>query len=136
MKQRVEKYLPSAIKAVENNILEKDKVKSQFKGYISSFGAAIIQTGLIPAVAFYSVKAGAEEDRNKVIDAIWEILQQNEQASIDPNARNLLHFLVEQYREGKDLSAIKSKIMDATTALKLAVRTFQIEKEEKNSKNK
>ncbi len=134
MKQRVEKYLPFALEAVtETKIAEGNplSVSNEYKGYISSFGAAIIQTGLIPAVAFYSVKARAEKDRNKIPKAILHILKKSDE--INENVDDLLKYLVDHY--DADLSQIKSKIMDATTALKLAIRTFPITKNKKDESN-
>ena len=42
-----------------------EAIPSNFKGYISSFGASIIQSGLIPTLAFYSQKENAEEDNRR-----------------------------------------------------------------------
>ncbi len=129
MKKRVERYIPKAIDAVEVYIAQDGKVKKQFKGYIASFGAAVIQTGLIPAVAFYSVQAGAEADRGKIIDAIQEILQRTGEVNMDKK-QSLLRFLVERFENGDDMSRWKEKVMDAATALKLAVRIFNVEKDD------
>jgi len=126
MKKRVENYLPSAIKAVEDIILNENPnnpIPRQFKGYISAFGAAVIQSGILPAVAFYSVKGGAEEDRTNVIRAIEYILNRQENYTYNDN-ETLLKYLVEHPNERENLTA---KIMDAATALKLALRTFKIE---------
>ncbi len=134
MKQRVEKYLPYALEAVtETKIAEGNplSVSNEYKGYISSFGAAIIQTGLIPAVAFYSVKARAEKDRNKIPAAILYILKKSGEINEDVN--DLLKYLVDHHDD--DLSQIKSKIMDAATAMKLAIRTFHIPKKQENESN-
>jgi len=128
MRKRVERYIPHAIKAVERNF--GTRVKKQFKGYIASFGAAVIQTGLIPAVAFYSVQAGAEEDRGKIVEAIKEILKETKEAEI--SQQSLLKFLIERYENGDDMNRWKEKVMDAATALKLAVRIFAID-DHKNS---
>ncbi len=127
MKTRVENYLPPAIKAVEKIILEGKTgkpVPRPFKGYISAFGAAVIQSGILPAVAFYSAKGGAEEDRTNVIRAIEYILNRQENFQYNDN-ETLLKYLVEHPAERENLTA---KIMDAATALKLALRTFEIEK--------
>ena len=126
MKKRVERYIPKAIEAVEVHIAQNRKVRKEFKGYIASFGAAVIQTGLIPAVAFYSVQAGAEADRGKIIDAIHEILRRTGEVNMYEK-QSLLKFLIERYEKGDDMSRWKEKVMDAATALKLAVRIFKIE---------
>ena len=55
MKKRIEEYLPDAIKLVsEVGIADAaGVVKNEFNGYFSSFGAAIVQSGLKPALAFF-----------------------------------------------------------------------------------
>ncbi len=127
MKQRVEKYIPAAIEAITTEKITKDngKIDKQFKGYISSFGAAIIQTGLIPAVAFYSVQGDADAERQKLIEAIKKILTDN--VEVIPNTQSLLRFLIERFESNDNMNLWKEKIMDAATALKLAVRTFEMD---------
>ena len=130
MKSQVEKFLPAALEAVNRHFMTDDqgqpreKIPKQFKGYISSFGAAVIQTGLLPAVAFYSVRGSAEEERGRVIEAIFYVLREND---IVANYNNLMQFLVANRQR---LDYFKPKIMDAATALKLALRTFPIEKQD------
>ena len=126
MKTRVEKYIPFAIKAAKNLIANKDnKIPKEFNGYISSFGAAIILSGLIPAVVFYSEKGGAVSDRQNLMKAIYAIINETEDYN-NINSNSLLDFLMEIKDDKKKFDYQKEKIMDAATALKLAVRTFDL----------
>jgi CRISPR-associated protein Cmr5 len=129
MKARIEKYLPAAIQAVEKIIRENnDPIPNEYKRYISSFGASVIQAGLLPAVAFYSSKASdsSSVDRTKVMDAILYILQQNETGI---NKQKLIDFVIDIINANTNIEVWKNKIMDAATALKLAIRTFEITKD-------
>lgn len=136
MKARIEKLMPAAIdkaselrKKDEKENLVKDKdgnyyIPKEFKSYISSFGASVIQSGLIPTLAFYSNSEGASEDRGLILEAIYKIL------NIKSESENLLKYVVEKYEDYKDYKDDKEllieKIMDAATALKLAIRTYKL----------
>ena len=63
MKQRIENYIPKAIELVKKVKIanEENEVKNEFNGYFSAFGAAIIQSGLKPALAFYANEKTAKE---------------------------------------------------------------------------
>ena len=125
MKSRIENLVPAAITAAEALIAEDGNgeklgyIPKEFKGYISSFGASVIQSGLIPALAFFSNDEGAKEDRSKILDVIYNILK------INSTSGNLLKYFVDEYTGDKEL--MKEKIMDAATALKLAIRTYKLD---------
>ena len=56
MNRRVEKYFPDILKMVNKEFYEEIKgqgIPSEYKGYISTFGAMVIQNGLIPALAYF-----------------------------------------------------------------------------------
>jgi CRISPR-associated protein Cmr5 len=118
MKSRIENYIPSALKEAEQ-LKTEGYIPKEFKGYISSFGAAAIQSGLIPALAFFS-NDGESRGRSKILEAIRNILN-------IPVNKSLLQYVVEYCNE-QDISKeiLKDKIMDAATALKLAIRTYQL----------
>ncbi len=109
MRKRIEAYIPKALEAIETlSISNKDgEVAKQFNGYISSFGASIRQAGLLATSLFYGEKGGAEEERQKVVQAIEEIIGKSIQQNI----------------EDKNL---KSEVEDAAVALKLAIRTYKL----------
>ncbi len=142
MKTRVEEYIPKAIIAVRECITEgKDEIAKEFNGYISSFGAAIIQSGLIPAVAFYSSKKqeekdkkekdGEDKDRRNLMKAIYAIVYYDDIDDVDDDCEKiqgdeLLKKLMEIKDDKNRFYNEKEKIMDAATALKLAIRTFKL----------
>jgi len=112
MRSRIESYIPRALEAVrETEIADRDGiVPSQYNGYIASFGASIRQAGLVATVLFYENSSGSEQDRSKVIKAIEYILDKK---------------LV---RDGKAVVS-RDEVDDAAVALKLAVRTFKMQKD-------
>lgn len=122
--------IPDAIEAAKNYLVENGKIKNEFNGYISSFGASIISAGLLPSVIFYSQK-GESADRNKIITCIQFILQKHGY----PNDFNLLKKIESLYRSTSNQSEINlltDKIFDAAIALKLAIRTFPKSKKEQS----
>ncbi|MCL3780860.1 type III-B CRISPR module-associated protein Cmr5 [Prolixibacteraceae bacterium JC049] len=118
MKQRIENYFPLALEALEEfEIVNNGNIKKPFNGYVSSFGASIIQSSLLPTIAFYkAVETSAEAEREKIIDAIFWIVNN----SVSPN--NLFEYV--QNHGNKEL--LVEKLLDAATALKLAIRTFNL----------
>ena len=123
MKKRIEKLIPDAIKVVGDKLKNKDnKIPSEYNGYISSFGASIIQSGLVPAVAFYANEnSKSDQDKYKLLEAIKELMK------IDTS---LLKYVCDNNNQ-----KTKEYIMDIATALKLAIRTYELEKDKpKNNK--
>ncbi len=121
MKKRVEKYIPFALEAVTEKIAKNGKVSSEFNGYISSFGASVISSGLLPAIAFYSNEnASTAEDRTKLMDAILFVLKKERS---DIKSAKLIHYPV-SYPDHD----CKNRVLDAAVALKLAIRTFELVK--------
>jgi len=121
MKKRIEKYLPTAMDIIEKVKIanENGNVNSKFNGYFSSFGAAIVLSGVKSALAFYSNKKTAKE-RVKILQAIYMLIIESEEV---PEETALLKYYIAN--ENSD-PLLKQKILDAATALKLAVRTYKL----------
>lgn len=128
MKKQIEKYIPVAVDAVVETPLCKDmKVSSEYKGYISALGASLMQSGLLPTLAFYSRNteiANTNEDRSLVLKAILHILKAHNRVG---NSTNLFSYACELQTKGyvEQLSILQQDITDAAIALKLAIRTFE-----------
>ena len=108
-KKRVEDMLPTALKQVSDNIANNGVVESKYFAYVASFGVSILQSGVYATELFYSTK-----ERKKILDAIKSLLGVSNKVSITTET--------------------KDEILDASTALKLAIRTFEKvdNKEEQN----
>lgn len=116
---KLERLLPLAIEAIEESeVVAEDKIKSQFKGYISSFGASVISSGLLPTIAFYSNQGGAEEKRELLLVAIHTVLRKQGQHL---NTNSLTEYVMAE----TNTALAKRRIFDACIAIKLAIRTFK-----------
>lgn len=121
--------IPKSIKALEvTGIVKNGKIESAFNGYISSFGASVIQTGLLASVAkFENHNSSTDADRPKLMKAILYLL--TDENSIEKGA--LLKYVIENQKNNPRL---KSEIEEAAIALKLTMRIFEFEnKEEENN---
>ena len=105
-----DEYLKKAIESIiEVKIFRDGYVPKEYNGYISTFGAAIRQAGLLATILFFeNDSSNALQDRKKVLRAIEYILD-IPQKSI----RNNLD---------------RDKIEMAAVALKLAIRTYKLKK--------
>jgi len=136
MNRRVEKLIPKAIKAAKHCIAENEEivkkyngaVPSEYNGYISAFGAAVLQSGLKAAIAFNeSASSKSAKNRRLLMLAILEIISgQNIQENSN---ETLLDYVLSRDTAGTKAET-KAEIMDAATALKLAIRTFELKKED------
>ena len=127
MKRRIEKLIPLAIAVLEDvGIADKETLKAfkEFKGYISSFGASVIQSGLLPAVIFFEQEENrAEKLRHLVPEAILLLTQRKYDEKIlykkDKKLSDHIYKSAHPEELAKDIS-------DAAVALKLALRTFNL----------
>ncbi len=143
--KNLEDILPKAIQAIDRNIKNhrNDAVKKEYEGYFSSFGASIIQSGLIPTLAFYSDGGNADPDttefrRNQFLQAIMYILDKDSNKQLleyvlenvysDFNYGNINYDFIRNKPDVKKMSKIRHKIIDASIALKLALRSYKLEK--------
>lgn len=92
-----------------------------FGGYISTFGASLVQAGLLPTVIFYENKKSEAKERYKVILALQKML--------NLNVPQMAVYLLQNKKS--DDQAYIAQVADAMVALKLALRMYN-EKEEKN----
>ena len=116
-KKRVEEYIPKALKVLEQEF-KNGVIPKAYNGYISSFGASIIQSGLKPTLAlFENQQANTEYNRGVLTELILKILDKNTQET------SLLKYVINNGNE--DL--LKEKIIDIAIAIKLSIRTFKLE---------
>lgn len=119
--KKLEKLIPLAMAAAESKLATDGKIRKEYKGYIASFGAKA-RAGLRPAVAeFENKSADSARDRTKLMQALLEIVLQYRRAAGTPPAR-----LMEYVLSAQNPRQAKQDIMDAATALKLAIRTFDL----------
>ena len=106
-----------ASKIVDSN----GKYKKEFGGYISSLGAAIVQSGLLPAMIFYESDSEQASERKKVVKALAYILNKDkEQYNINGS---IASFLLDNMDNASfDKNLFLKKVTEAATAMKLALR--------------
>lgn len=132
MEYRVDKYLPKAFEAITKVEIEGKRFSSdginipkEYKGYVSSLGANIIQAGVKAAITFYEAKeTGSKSDRRLVNAAIKYILTNNNPEISTFSEYNLTQLLSNLSDEEIQQKAME--ILDAATALKLALRTYKM----------
>jgi len=78
MSKKVEKYFPCILKKVKEEFeteINNSGIPSEYKGYISTFGAMVIQNGLIPALAYFEKTDTNEKgNRKKIVSVIKSFL--------------------------------------------------------------
>lgn len=117
-KKRIESYIPKAIELLTKEFPD-GKIASAYNGYISSFGASIIQSGLKPTLAVFenaNNKDKTKEDKSYLSTLILKLL---------PNAKgeSLLKFVIANKNQEE---ALRTEIIDIAIALKLSIRTFKL----------
>ncbi len=128
MENRVDKFLPLAFKAIDkvkvdnNSFVQRDgKIPKEYKGYISSLGANIVQAGVKAAITFYEAEeSGSKSDRRLINAAIKYILTNPNPEPENYSDCKLTNLL------GGDIQQKALEILDAATALKLALRTYKM----------
>ncbi len=139
MNRKVNELIPKAIEAISKTGIANGSgvVEKEYKGYISSMGASILQSGLIATLAFYSKNTeGSGAKRTKLLDAIFILIENNEN-----NRKNetLLKYILKKTKAANSGDTVKvselnhtklknfeQKISTSLVALKLALRTYKI----------
>lgn len=111
----------------EIGIAKNGKIDKTFRGQISSFGAAISMGNLKSAVAFFSKQAGATIAREKLICAIWYVLQRaTGEKKEDIDVSRIDADKIFDYVCVNDGISLKNAFLDASVAIKLAMNLFEL----------
>ena len=117
-KKQIESYIPKALEVLGSEFPD-GEIPSAYNGYISSFGASIIQSGLLPTLAiFENTNASTKENKEYVSHLIVRILTDSD------DDRSLLRYAIEH-----NDPQLKQQIMDIAVAIKLSIRTFSLKKD-------
>ena len=121
-KRNIEKYIPQVMKVL-NRSFKNETISSSYNGYISSFGASIIQSGLLPTLAlFENTNASAKENKEYLSYIIVQVLKGND------DDISLLRYVL----NADDQRLLKQQILDISVAMKLCIRTFKLDKGAQN----
>jgi len=114
-------------------VLGKKVVHGEYEGYIAGFGPNVINMGIKPTVAAYCAKPPEDDvskpSKKKVIEAIAKTL--NILNATD--AESLLKKVINE-TDHYLLQDLKEKIVNASVALKIMIRTYEISKEKKSER--
>jgi CRISPR-associated protein Cmr5 len=135
MKKRIAKLIPAAIDAVDQVFPANSRpIPREYQGYISSFGASVMQSGILPTLTIYASqqqRGNATEDRSKILSVLQHILL-SDHSSL-PNGiketirgKDLFKAAVELYKDDLGLRDLRGHLLDAAVAAKLAIRTFEL----------
>lgn len=128
-KRNIENQIPIAIDLI-NEFIEGEKffrkedekfgqVPKEYKGYISNFGASIIQSGLISTVAFYEENnSNSNADRKVLTELILKIIYENKK--LEWEDKTFLKYILENNNK-----QTKEEVINAAIATKLAMRVFK-----------
>jgi len=132
MKNKIEKYIPQAIEAVKAELHKDGKVKSEYNGYISSLASGLVQSGLLPTLAFYTnLNSRSLEPRRLLLQAIYKTLGKAEMPTT-LTGDELLKEAITAESNPLEAFQLKEDIKNAAVAIKLAIRTFPLDKRTEN----
>ena len=136
MNNKINNLIPKAITAIDKHLKKDGKIPKEYKGYISSMGASIIQTGLLPTLAFYQNDEGKKAKSSYLLKAVFDVLVPDHQ-----NNQRLIDYAINEIKNGNGttvqnsdndintgkLQILTDEISDILITLKLALRTFKID---------
>lgn len=137
MQYRVDYFLPKAFEAIQkvrigdntfftnkDKRISDGKIFKEYKGYISSLGANIVQAGVKAALTFYEAEESGSKSDRRIINAAIKYILIDLNDNIGPYGDcNLTQLLTGNEREIQNKAM---EILDAATALKLALRTYKM----------
>lgn len=125
-KNKINQEMQLAYEALEKTGIanEKGEIEKNFRGQISSFGAAITMGSLLAAIAFFSKDASAEVSRSKLLDAILYVLKK--QGTVKEKTTSLFDYAREYVEQGME-AVCREEIINAAIAIKLAMNLYILE---------
>ncbi len=102
-------------------LMENGKVSSTYNGYIAAFGGSMVQPGLYATVVSYY----ADTKKSKIADLIFEIFKIENSTFVGQT--QFLEF-IEANRHNRQ---VRNNIAQSVIALKLVLRTFGFDNENK-----
>ncbi len=135
--KRIDKLIPLAFQVLEENTAiqkmfqderDKKKIKSAYKGYMSSIGPSIIQAGLIKTwTAFSKESKNTNEDKSVTCELIRQLLFKSNYYTDADLQKELDKAIIDRVTNAtthKRLSE-EDRILEAIIAYKLVFDTFE-----------
>lgn len=144
-KARLDKLIPMAQEVISSvGIAQNNEVPKSFHGYISSFGADMVQTSPLAAAIFFqqdepkNKEEGEEETsdsekrtlekRYLIPKAILQLMRKEK--AIGEKYEKLSQYIIDKSSDGIIPNSVVYDIIAAAIALKIALRTFKIKKKD------
>jgi len=138
MQKTVTKYFEKADEAIKKFIVTSKKgspatdanvIESAYKGAVSSFGAGVVMSGIIPTIQFYMASSERRDtDSQKIVNSIAHILGYE-------SAKALKDAIMKTADKRVENQEMKRKVCDAAIALKIMMRSYEFVKTEKKENN-
>ncbi|MFN0200546.1 MAG: type III-B CRISPR module-associated protein Cmr5 [Bacteroidia bacterium] len=124
--KKIEDYFNTIDEQVQKHLLKNQSVQKVFKGYVAAMGASIMQSGLLPTLAFYSAKGGADEDRSKILAVIWGTLTKEETTFLGTDQKDTLFETARLLKKNNPAKfrRLQARVENIAIALKLILRTY------------
>jgi len=131
-KRNVNKYITYAYDALnESTLVENNEISKSCQSQLSAFGAAVTMGSLLPAIAFFSKKAGSQVDREELMVVIYKTLVIGKNKSNDQKEYTVSNF----FDDVRENEYTKNDIIEAAVAVKLAMNLFKMKEEKKDKKD-
>jgi len=134
--ERINRMIPVAIQKIKEAKLDDNKdllvkengeelLPSNYSSYMDSFGISVRMSGLLQTVAFY------EKDENKKLinKLLLEVLAENDKSLKE---KKLLSVVCEKIEDPTEYRKFEERVIEATIACKLAMKTFKKKKVEES----
>lgn len=99
----------------------KGEIQGEYPPFAASFGAAVLRSGLMPAIFLYGEKSGAGKSKEPLTNLFLAMLQpEGAQPSFDSLLDYALHHRLH------DELRLRKQILDVSIAAKLALRSYPV----------
>lgn len=126
-RDKINALLKNADEALKKfGIVNEGIVKDGYDSSIAAFGPTAVQSGLMPALAFYCATNKSDKrktDKYKVIDAIAFTLSSKYGKS---DHKQLFEYCLDKSKDKNVIEKLMIDIVNASVALKIIVRTYKI----------
>jgi len=128
---QVDRLIEPAIALVEKYFGKEKPVPKGYESALASFGGTLIQSGPLPACALYLKTSDSNIDKARLIRMLMELMKEQGGFSmvvLAEKSNDLMKQIIQEYNQNEEL--FKHRLVNATIALKLALRTFELTREE------
>jgi CRISPR/Cas system CMR-associated protein Cmr5 small subunit len=131
MESTINAMLKHALNAIEANTNIKETVKQELKvqgiyeSYLSQFGPMVVQMEMASTIAvFYNNKGGSKGDRKEIVKLLYAVIESYD--SNELHGKRPADAWAKYLMENQITFTQEELILDASIALKRAIRTFPL----------